>query len=379
MRLCFIGDPGSMHTQRWVGHFAASGHEVHLINLGPQTARRFDWPGPQHHTLPPPPSLPTAGLSRVAMLFLRRRALRSLLAQIQPDVLHAHSAAGPSWFAALTGFHPLVVTAWGSDILLDLRRGPRLYRMLTRYALRHADLLTADAHQVLEAARPHLRSTAQSALIRFGVDTRVFCPGADVTWRRRLDQEGPLIVSIRQCLPLYNIDIIVRAFALVRSVLPSCRLVIKLVHQQLEDPYPTQIRELARQLALDAAISFVPQVAYAELPDLYRAADVVVSAPSSDGLPVSVLEAMAAGAPVVASDLPALRELVSDGADLPLVPVRDAEALGRAILNLLADPMRRQQSAARNLAVVRNTADFAVEMARMEQLYGSLIQGAKYA
>ncbi len=372
MRLCFVGNPGSIHTQRWVGHFAAAGHETHLVNLGPQPARQFDWPGPQHHNLPPPPRIPVPGLRGAIMLLARRHALVALLAQIQPDVLHAHSIGDPAWFAALSGFHPLVLTAWGSDVLLGLRQAPRLNRWLTRYALRRADLFTADAHQVLEAAQPHLRPGAQVELIRFGVDTRTFSPGIDATWRARLALgTGPVLLSIRQCHPLYNIDVIIRAFARVREEIPNARLLVKLVSQDADDPYLAEIRALADQLALGDAVVYVPQISYAEIPDLYRAADVVVSAPSSDGMPVSVLEAMACGAPVVASDLPALRELTAEGADLALTPVRDTDALCTAILALLTDPARRQQASERNLATVRRTADFAAEMARMEEFYRS--------
>ena len=376
MRLCFTGNPGSIHTQRWVGHFAQAGHEVHLVNLGPQPAWKFDWPGPQHHNLPAPPLAPIPGLRGVLMLTARRRALIALLKQIQPDVLHAQSVADPGWFAALSGFHPLVLTAWGSDVLLGLQRGPRLHRWLTRNALRHADLLTADARSVLDAARPHLRPGAQVELIRFGVDTRAFSPGVDTTWRARLALgAGPVLLSIRQCHPLYNIDIIIRAFTRVREAIPNGRLVVKLVSQDANDPYLAAMRALADQLALGDAVVYVPQVAYAEIPDLYRAADVVLSVPSSDGLPVSVLEAMACGTPVIASDLPALRELADDGADLSLVPARDVEALSRAIMAILADPVRKAQVVEQNLATVRRTADFGVEMARMEQLYHSLSQG----
>ena len=370
MRLCFVGNPGSIHTQRWVGHFAQTGHEVHLVNLGPQSGRKFDWLGPQHHNLPPPSVAPVPGLRGALTLTGRRRALRDLLQQIQPDVLHAHTVADPGWFAALSGFHPLVLTAWGSDVLLGLGQAPRLNRWLTRYALRRADLLTADARSVLDAARPHLRADARVELIRFGVDTRAFSPGVDTTWRTRLALEsGPVLLSIRQCHPLYNIDVIIRAFARIREEIPDARLLVKLVSQDADDPYLAEMRALADQLALGDAVVYVPQVAYAEIPDLYRAADLVLSVPSSDGLPVSVLEAMACGTPVIVSDLPALRELTDDGADLSLVPMRDVDALSRAILALLKDPARRAQIVEHNLATVRRTGDFAVEMARMECLY----------
>ena len=261
MRLCFVGNPGSIHTQRWVGHFAEAGHQVHLVNLGPQLGRKFDWPGPQHHNLPAQPGVPVPGLRGVLMLTARRRALAALLEQIQPDILHAHAIVDPAWFAALSGFHPLVLTAWGSDVLLGLQQAPWLNRWLTRYALRHADLLTADARVVLDAAQPHLRPATPTALIRFGVDTRVFSPGADTTWRARLALgSDPLLLSIRQCHPLYNIDVIIRAFAHVREELPAARLVVKLVSQDADDPYLAEMRALAGQLALGDAIVYVPQV-----------------------------------------------------------------------------------------------------------------------
>ena len=183
-----------------------------------------------------------------------------------------------------------------------------------------------------------------------------------------------MLLSIRQCHPLYNIDIIIRAFARVHGEIPNARLLVKLVSQNADDPYLAEMRALADQLALVDAIVYVPQVSYADIPDLYRTADVVLSVPSSDGLPVSVLEAMACGTPVIASDLPALRELTDDGADLSLVPARDVEALSHAILALLTDPARRARVIEQNLATVRRTADFGVEMARMEQLYHSLSQ-----
>ena len=373
MRLCFIGNPGSIHTQRWVSHFAQARHETHLVNLGPQPTRQFDWPGPQHHNLPAPPRIPIPGLRGVIMLLARRRALAALLDQIRPDVLHAHTVADPGWFAALSGFHPFVLTAWGSDVLLGLRQGPRLQRRLTRYALRRADLFTADARQVLDAAQPHLRPGVRVELIRFGVDTHTFSPGIDAIWRARLAlATGPVLLSIRQCHPLYNIDVIIRAFARVREVIPNARLLVKLVSQGADDPYLAEVRALAAQLALGDAVVYVPQVSYAEIPDLYRAADLVLSVPSSDGMPVSVLEAMACGVPVIATDLPALRELTADGADLALTPVRDIDALCAAILTLLTDPARRQQASERNLATVRRAADFATEMARMEAFYRAL-------
>lgn len=375
MRLCYLADPASTHVQRWVRHFADAGHDVHLIRWGAPPGQPFDWRGVTQHDLvvPPAPALP--GLRWASHFAGRMRALRKLLREIRPDLLHAHYISGPGWLAAQTGFHPLVMTAWGSDILLGLHSGPLRERLTLRYALRQTDLLTADARQVLDAARPYLRPQVRAVLIRFGANTHTFRPGSGDPWRSRLGLTAdPLILSVRQCRPLYNIDTVVRALPALRAQVPRVHLLIKLVNQAAGDPYVTRLEALIAELELSDAVTFVPCIAYDELPDLYRAAQVVVSVPSSDGMPVSVLEAMACGTPVVASDLPALRELAADGADLTLVPARDVGALSRALVRLLVDPERRASIAAQNLDTVRRVGDWSIEMNRMEALYRDIAQ-----
>jgi glycosyltransferase involved in cell wall biosynthesis len=376
MRLCYLADPASTHTQRWVRHFADAGYEVHLIHWGPPPARPPSWPGVIHHDLIVPPTPAVPGVRWAAHFVGRARVLRALLREIRPDLLHAHYISGPGWLAAQAGFHPLVMTAWGSDILLGLHGGPVRERLTLRYALRRADLLTADARLVLDTARPYLAPRTQAVLIRIGADTEAFRPGTGNLWRTRLGLDtDPVILSVRQCHPMYNIDTIVRALPAVRAQIPWAHLLIKLVNQAADDPYVANLRALIVELKLTDAVTFVPYVGYDELPDLYRTAQVVVSVPSSDGMPVSVLEAMACGTPVVVSDLPALRELAGDGADLPLVPARDAGALGQTLIRLLADPDERTNIAAQNLETVRRVGDFAAEMGRMEALYRDLVKG----
>ena len=125
--------------------------------------------------------------------------------------------------------------------------------------------------------------------------------------------------------------------------------------------------------ALQTSVRWLSEITSREaVADLNRLADIAVSVPSSDGTPVSVLEAMACGAAPVVSDLPSLREWITDGENGLLVPVGDPEALAAAIVRLLQQPHLREQFRQRNQEIIHSRADHQVEMQKMEQLYESL-------
>jgi glycosyltransferase involved in cell wall biosynthesis len=114
----------------------------------------------------------------------------------------------------------------------------------------------------------------------------------------------------------------------------------------------------------------VPDIAHDEMVGFYRLADVVVSIPVTDATPVSLLEAMAVGRPIVATDLPSVREWLGDLDPDGLVPVDDGAAIVRALKAALArSPEARQALAVATRARVEERADHGRNMRRMERLY----------
>lgn len=92
--------------------------------------------------------------------------------------------------------------------------------------------------------------------------------------------------------------------------------------------------------------------------------------------PQALVEAMAAGAAPVVSDLPCVREWVDPGWNGVLVNPKDTDAVARAIIELLQDAPKRDLFAGRNREIVREGADEDKEMAKMEQLYFSLLKNS---
>lgn len=358
MRLCIIANPNSIHTQRWVRYFAQRGHDVHLVG-----------PNPLETTLPE--GIAFHDLTRVTnrrkfRFVLWSYTLRRLLRTIQPDVLHAHQVTGAGWLGAATGFHPFLVTSWGSDLLISAKRSPTQKR-LARWVLRQADHITCVSETLAEAALELGADPQRVEVALWGVDTDVFHPDPSP----RLGSGPRQVLSIRAVRPIYNPLVIASAIPIVVARVPDARFIVRTY--SVDDSLFAEFRKCVDLTGVSGAVDFVGDVpSDHEIADLYRRSEVVVSVPSSDGTPQSVLEAMACGAVPVLSDLPSLRLWVQHEHEALFVPVGDFEALAEAIVRLLTDPDLRAKMRSAALQMVHERADSAILMAHNEAVYKSL-------
>ena len=362
MKLCYIAKPQSIHVQRWLRCFVQRGHEVHLVA---EHAPAGDVEGVHVHDL--------TRLTNIRKLrfVIWAWAARRLMRFLQPDILHAFQVTSAGWLGAASGFHPFVVTPMGSD-LNDLRRRPWLYRPLAGFVIGRADLITTDAAELRDKAVALGARPQRCREIQFGVDLDTYSPGPTAVRQELGITAGPVILSPRGMRPAYNIEVIVRAIPGVRATFPDVLFILRDLSTDFE--YREKIKNLIEELGVAEAVRLVGNVPPERIADYYRAADVMVSVPVSDSTPVSLLEAMACGVPVIVSDLPALREWIVNGENGLLVPVGDAETLASTILRLLRDGDLRNRCRQRNLELVRQRADQRRWMEKMEILYRELVE-----
>jgi len=303
---------------------------------------------------------------------------RRIVHRIQPDLLHAHQVAGPGWLAAAAGYHPLLVTAWGSDLLLGPGRS-RAQNVLARWVLRRADYVTCVSRGLARAALALGADPARTEAVPWGVDTGIFHPAPDTGSRDEIRAgwrfgHAPVVLSLRPLRPMYNPLGVARAVPLVLERVPTAFFVIRSYH-----PDPTLLASF--QAAVEGqgaahAVRYVGELAGdEELAGLYRAADVAVSVPGSDGTPQSVLEALACGLAPVLSDIPALRDWVEHEQEGLFVPPGDAEALAQAIVRLLAEPDLRNRLGQNAVRLIQARADSREGMRRYEEIYKELARG----
>ena len=350
--LCLLGDATSVHLQRWAGEMLARGFRVSVVTARPQLM-----PGVAQHVLPP--------VARPADWLRRVGAARRAVAMLAPDLVHAHYVTSYGYLAARIGRRPLVMTAWGSDLLVTPRQS-RLMHVLTGWTLRRADLVTGDSLDLVAAIDAY-RPRRPAVLVHWGADLARFAPAA---WQARAPFE---IVSLRSWEPNYRIPVILEAAVRLQRESPAPPLRLHLLGG---GPDEAALRDQAQALGLQAVAVFHGRLDDAGMAAVLARCKASVSVPASDATSVSVLESMAAGVPVVASDLPANRQWLGDE-PARLVPVDDAAALAAVLRRLRDDDAWAHGIADTQLARMRREGSRAAQMDRMAALYRELLAGSR--
>jgi len=241
-----------------------------------------------------------------------------------------HLCAAPAvWIARLRGV-PVVINYRGGGAEAFLARSSWLVRPTVRLAER---LIVPSGFLKEVFSRFGLSADVVPNI----VDLRRFSPGPR---RARAAGEGAHLIVTRNLEPVYDVAGALRALALVLQRLPGARMTIA-----GSGPERERLAGLARALGVDGRVTFTGRLDNERIAELYRDADVFINPSLVDNMPISVLEAMASGVPVVSTNVGGVPFIAEHGRTALLVPPRDAEAMARALLELLADPGAAQRLA----------------------------------
>jgi colanic acid/amylovoran biosynthesis glycosyltransferase len=179
----------------------------------------------------------------------------------------------------------------------------------------------------------------------------------------RLVQAGRLIEK-------KGLPVTLRAFAIFLGKYPNATLTIA-----GEGPMLGELQKLARELRIERSVSFTGFISQEQLGETYYRSHIFLHPSQTghdanqEGIPNSMLEAMASGLPVFATQHGGIPEAIENGASGVLVPERDHEALTRALLNAAQDPAFLLQIARSGAEVVRKNFDLRAQAQRLEEIY----------
>jgi glycosyltransferase involved in cell wall biosynthesis len=371
MRIVFLADAPYPHTWRWVHHFAAAGHDCHVISFRPARIEGAT----VHHV---------DGVERLgkARYLLHARRVARLIRELQPDLLHALHLTSYGFLGSVSGFHPFLASVWGTDILEAPQLTP-FHRWLTRHALAHADAITATGlHLALETTRYAPYATPVT-VVPYGVDLQRFTPrsngaqpqsGVNLplsvgTERGPGDEVSPLFIGTTARLsPEKGLSYLVDAFARLRERYGErVRLCIA-----GEGPERSALEQQIDRLRLGEAVELAGWLEHDEVPAFLQRLDVFTLPSTWEGFGVSAVEASACGLPVVASNIHGIPDAVLDGTTGLLVPPRDPTALAKALGRLIDDPSLRSRLGEAGRAFVARNYDWRQNVRQMELVYQGL-------
>ena len=307
-------------------------------------------------------------LARVPMLRALARLLPYLLALWRAsgrcELMHVMANSGWSWhlFAApaiwigrLRG-RPVLVNYHGGEAERFLKRSRALVA------------LSLDRVIVLTVPSPFLQRVFhaqgwQSQIVPNVVDLSLFQPRGS----RAFDDARPHVVVLRNLEPVYDNSSALRAFALLRQRYPGARLSVA-----GSGPELAALIELADSLELGDSVRFCGRLDRDGIAQLLAEADISLNPSLVDNTPVSVLESLAAGVPVVSTRVGGIPDLVQDGRSALLVPPADPAAMAEAMGRVVADQALRQSLRDGGLAVV-GAYSWASVAPRLSQCYGDAL------
>ena len=377
MRILFVAPIDEFHALRWIRYFAERQQDVHVVyaaapkKMSMQDVER-QVNGAKLHFL----DLGKKRSSLISEYFDRFvpfiKKTKQLIADINPDLIHAHWIDIAAYSVARSGFHPFVATAWASDIRVNAQKSAK-DRFIVRQVLKKADIITCDGKQLIEEAIRMGATRDRVSLACFGTDINQFNPGnRDRSFAGDLgfQPETKLVISLRRLYnPIYDIPTFVRSVPLVLEKLPNTGFIIV-----GDGPEKQMLQDLSKSLGVGEKIRFVGTLADDELRRYVASADVYVSTALSDsGLSASTAEAMASEVPVVITDVVDNRDWIEDGKNGLLFEGKAHAMLAEKIVYLLDNPVLSKELGQEGRTVISERLNYHIELEKVEKMYTALV------
>ena len=363
-KLCLLANAASSHTEKWAIALSERGWEVEILSF-----LSADLPHVKVHVIPR-----LAGGKADAIL--RQAWVRKKAKEIQPDLIHAHYATSFGLLGALIGRHPLIISAWGSDIF-SFPRISFLHRNLLKWILGHADVLCSSSNIMAQEMQRYIGRKQAVEIIPFGVDTTRFSPpqredspNAGLHLQPKSGATIPVIFGVAKGLhQVYGLDLLIKAFAQVHHHFPQTLLRIA-----GDGPERGSLEDLAEKLGVRKCVEWLGRLPNKNIADFYKSVDIVVVPSRQESFGVTAVEGSACARPVIASRVGGLTEVIVEGKTGLLVPPESISELGQAMERLIKDPILRATMGQQGRANVLRHYDWQKNVTQMERVYERVLR-----
>lgn len=362
MRICYLAPGNSIHSYRWVNYFKKK-HEVFWISLHDLNIN-FNLDAISFYNL-------SSKIPINLIILSSTIKIKTILMDIKPDIIHIHSAGIYGFIGYLLNFTPCVLTAWGSDVLVN--KNKFFKRFILKKILLKASLITTDAEHMKKEIVNFGVDEKKVKKIMFGIDINFFKPLSNKKIIRKklgLNSDEVVITSFRNFYKVYDIITFIRAAHQLSKQNNKLRFLLI-----GSGPEESSLKKLVKALNLDKQTYFTGSLPQEKVLEYLRASDIYVSTSLSDaGISSSTAEAMACGLVPIITEIGENNLWVRNSFNGFLFPPGSIKELTEHITKLIYNKDDRIKFSKNTRDIIEKKNNYYVEMSLMEKIYIDLVK-----
>jgi len=348
MKILFLADGPSVHTQKWINFFSAKGHVIDLITFRPSHQKNI------HRIYYIDVGEIKSSGNNFQYIFAIPKILKILMSN-RYDAVVAHYATSYGFLTSLLKKHFYLVVH-GSDIKLTPQKNI-FYYFLTGFVLRRASFIFSVAHHITQDLNLSYKIPLNKIhTAQYGVNLQKFIN------KKPLKDRKYHIVTNRSFIPNSNYPFFIEIIARLKVKFPEIQVLIF-----GDGPLKNKIQKLIQRFELQNNVELLSTQTEEEVIRLLNDSKIFVSLTSSDGTSLSLLEAMACGNFPVVSDITANREWILDNENGILLPLFNLDFAVERIANVLAGDYPKVFYD-KNIKLLKAKADYVKNMSEIEKI-----------
>lgn len=333
MKVLFISNPNSTHTQRWVHALSERGISVYLYSF-----RKAEDPlfykilkNVELSSFKEDNYTKRSTITRLFVYYIPLIiSIRKIYKTVKPDIVNAHYISNNGLFTALACIKPFVLTVWGSDIFHYPKQG-LLRKWLTKFVLKRANTIVSSSN-VMACEISKYTKSKNIEVIPFGVDCLNFKPNDNPK-----SDDGIVIGTVKSLKKIYRIDMLIEAFSKIEKKFNAQLMIVGGGEEE------KKLKKLARKLEVHSKVHFMGTIKNYDLPRIYNVMDIFVSLSKFESFGVSTVEAMACELPVISSDAPGFKEVMINRETGIMITNPNADIVAKTIEEMIVDHNMRKE------------------------------------
>lgn len=296
------------------------------------------------------------------------RHFKKIVKNFKPSIIHSGYVWQVGILPAIHNLHPHLSMVWGSDILIEPYKNLLIKKIVSR-VMKQCDHIQCDAEFVKQRILNDYRVGSEKVTVfPWGIELDVFHQTNKTEARKKLnlDENKFIIIFNRNLEPVYGVNYMLDGFKKFSENNENAVLIIV-----SDGSLRNDVMKYISLNKLQYKVKLTGKVKNTEMADYLNAADVYISPSLSDGSSLSLLEAMACGLGIIVSDVPAIKEWISDQNGI-IIPRASSEAVCTALMKYYVYKHLIELHGQKNIKIAKERADWNKNYLKLKEIYDKI-------